>query len=134
MDKEQLVDRAHFIELLNERFPSVYADITDLESGLLHMEMGVLSQATRLAIEEERWKDVAEHYDFIAKVFSRANADVNNAVYVSYLENVLLGEESSKFSQARRMLPDTLKCALVELEKHFDMLAKQAEVNRERRK
>jgi len=128
MDRELRVDRTSFLELLKTRFPSVYEAITDLETGLLHMEMGVFSHATRFAIEEARWDVVAEHYDLIANFFSKATPDVKNAIYVSYLENILLGESSENFVEARRILPSILSTALIDLEKHFAMLAEQAEI------
>jgi hypothetical protein len=56
-------------------------------------------------------------------VLSSAAADVENAVYVSYLENVFLWDERPAFSDARKKLPPRLARGLFELEEHFAMLA-----------
>jgi hypothetical protein len=60
-------------------------------------------------------------------VLSSATADVENAVYVSYLENVFLWNERPAFVNARKMLPPRLARGLFELEEHFAMLASHVE-------
>src|SRR5215475_2765880 len=42
--------------------------------------------------------------------FRNAALEVENAVYVSYLENGFLGEERAAFLRARSTLPDQLLC------------------------
>jgi len=122
-NKEHPVDRELFLELLNKRFPKVYADIDEIDSGLLHLEMAVFSHATSRAIEEMSWREVSKHFDFISDIFSRGTPEIQNAVTVSYLENVFIGEGSPRISKARSMLPHALSISLVELENHFEMLS-----------
>jgi hypothetical protein len=117
------IDRETFLQVLATRFPEIAENIGELESGLLHLEMGVVSNATREAITAENWQTVAVHFSFIAEVFAHGNEAIQNAVYVSYLENVLLGEASTEFATARAMLPPALAEAIVQLEAHFEMLA-----------
>lgn len=118
------VDRDAFLRALAGRFPSIAQSIGDLERGLLHAEMGVVSDATRTEIAVRNWESVKEHFSFIAEVFVAADDAVRNAVYVSYLENVLLGETAEHFAQARAMLPPVLVQAMAELEEHFEKLAR----------
>ena len=117
------IDREAFLQALNARLPEIAASISDIESGLLHPEMGVVSHATRSAINAHNWDAVKEQFEFIGEIFVRANDAVRNAVYVSYLENVLLRETSSDFKKARAMLPPSLSLAMAELEAHFEGLA-----------
>ena len=117
------IDREAFLQALTERFPEIAASISDIESGLLHPEMGVISHATRSAIAAHKWEAVKEQFEFIGEIFVGANDAVRNAVYVSYLENVFLGETSSDFKMARAMLPPVLNHAMSELEAHFERLA-----------
>jgi hypothetical protein len=118
------IDRELFLLALTERFPEIAAQISDIEAGLLHPEMSVVSTATRNAIEVGDWQAVATHFEFVGEVFAGGNEAVRNAVYVSYLENVLLGETATQFSFARAMLPPVLGEAMVELEAHFERLAR----------
>jgi hypothetical protein len=117
------IDREAFLQALTTRFPKIAANISDIESGLLHPEMGVVSHTTRAAITAHDWEAVKEQFEFIGEIFVGANEAVRNAVYVSYLENVLLRETSSEFKKARAMLPPVLSHAMVELDAHFESLA-----------
>ena len=123
MPTSPLVDRERFLAALSERFPEVASSITDIEAGLLHPEMSVVSHATRRAIEKQDWQVVQAHFQFLDRIFSNGNEAVRNAVYVSYLENVFLGETAEHFLAARAMLPEMLSTALTELEAHLKMLA-----------
>ena len=118
------IDREEFLRALATNLPEIAAKITDIESGLLHPEMAVLSHATQEAIEAQDWQAVATHFSFITEVFAEGTEAVKNAVYVSYLENVLLGETSVNHESARAMLPSTLATALAELESHFEKLSR----------
>ncbi len=124
MSTQTPIDRELFLTALAERFPEITARISDVEAGLLHPEMSVVSAATRNAIEAGDWNAVAAHFKFVAEIFAGGNEAVRNAVCVSYLENVLLGETAVQFSTARAMLPSVLSKAMVELEAHFERLAR----------
>ncbi len=124
MPTQAPIDRELFLKALTERFPEVAVRIGELESGLLHPEMGVVSDATRSAIEAGNWQAVAAHFCFVSEVFAAGNEAVRNAVYVSYLENVLLGETAAQFLSARTMLPPVLADAMIQLEAHFERLTR----------
>jgi phosphoglycerate-specific signal transduction histidine kinase len=117
------IDRHSFLRALANRFPETAATISEIESGLLHPEMAVVSHATQEAIKEQRWDAVASHFAFIEEVFAGGNEAIKNAVNVSYLENIFLGETSASHASARALLPVKLAEALAELESHFQMLS-----------
>jgi len=118
------IDREEFLRALATQLPEIAAKITDIESGLLHPEIAVVSQATHEAIEAQDWQAVATHFSFITEVFAEGTEAVKNAVCVSYLENVFLGETSVNHESARSMLPPILATALAELENHFEKLSR----------
>jgi hypothetical protein len=116
-------DQRYYEELLALRFPSIAGTLTEIERGLLHMEMGTFAMATRNAIESERTEEVAAHLAFVDELFGRAAPDLDNAIYVSYLENVFLGRDDARYRRARSTLSDRLRAGFVELEegwKEFD--------------
>ena len=117
------IDREGFLRALALRFAEIAESITDIESGLLHPEMAVVSHATQKAIEARSWQTVAAHFSFIAGVFAGGTAEVRNAVCVSYLENLFLDEASGNHVSTRATLPPVLASALVDLENHFEMLS-----------
>lgn len=117
--KTGLTDHAAFQRLLVSLLPDVAAEIGDEERALLHMEMSVVARATCRAIENGDKDTIRRHFEFVDSVLSNAAPDVENAVYVSYLENVFLGEEKTAFLMARSTLPSRLSAALSDLEAHW---------------
>lgn len=121
-----LKDRCDFERLLAERFPDIAAEIDDIERGLLHLEMAVLARATCKAIQNGDSAQAQAHLAFVDELMSGAGPDLENAVYVSYLENVFLGSEDPRFVSARGILSKRLHDALIELEEHWKNIAESA--------
>ena len=88
-------DRNDFERLLAEHFPAIAAEIHDIERGLLHLEMAVLARATCRAVDLDDVHQVHAHLCFVDELLSDAGPDLENAVYVSYLENVFFGYRRS---------------------------------------
>jgi len=112
-------DQRYFEELLALRFPSIAGALTEIQRGLLHVEMGAFARATRDAIESGRTEEVAAHLGFVDELFGGAARDLDNAIYVSYLENVFLGRDDARYRHARSTLSDRLQAALVEVEERW---------------
>jgi hypothetical protein len=119
-----------FIRLLADRFPHVAANISEVEAGLLHLEISMLAKVTRHAIETEDWDQVRAHFEFVDELMADASPELENAIYVSYLENVLFGQKTPRFIAARRMLSRRLEAAMIGLEEHWSKLV---EADRRRR-
>jgi hypothetical protein len=117
-----LKDQGYFERLLAERFPAIAAEIDEYERGLLHPEMAVLARVTCRAIELGDSHQLQAHLSFVDELFSDAASDLENAVNVSYLENVFLWSEDPRYVSARAMLSRRLQIALTELEDHWEKL------------
>jgi len=98
------IDRDRFVALLAERFPNVAAAINDCSQGLLHLEMATLARATQAAIDDQDHDTVRRHFHFIDEIFQQAASDVENAVNVSYLENLRFGGCKAAPTKARELL------------------------------
>ena len=118
-----VIDHAAFNVLLATDLPEVAAEIDDDDRALLHLEMATVARCTCRAIENNDAQMVARYFDFIDRVLSTAASEVENAVYVSYLENVFLWDERSESLAARSKLPARLQVALKDLEAHWASLA-----------
>lgn len=116
------IDRERFIALLNEQFPEVAAKIDDISEGLLHLEMATFSRETQAAIDAQDNETVKRHFRFIDEVFRDAAPDVENAVNVSYLENLRFDGRKAGPTQARGLLPPRFHQALVDLEEYLAKL------------
>lgn len=115
-------NREQFLTGVEVLFPESFAKIEDIEDGLLHLEMADFSRTTMEAIKCGQTELVLAHLNFISGLFNRANSDLENAIYVSYLENIFLGELDREVEAARLLLPENLVIALTDLEKHFENL------------
>ncbi|WP_165247295.1 DUF7674 family protein [Paludisphaera soli] len=116
------IDRERFVALLNERLPEVASQIDDASEGLLHLEMGVLGRATQAAIDSQHRETVKQHFRFVDEVLRDAASDVENAVYVSYLEHLRFEGRKAGPTKARSLLPPRLHQALIALEEHLTKL------------
>jgi hypothetical protein len=116
------IDHPRFIALLTERFPEVAAGIDDISQGLLHLEMATLARATQTAIDGQDRVTVRRHFQFIDDVFRDAAPDVENAVYVSCLENLRFDGPTAAPTDARNLLTPRLRQAVADLEAYLDRL------------
>jgi hypothetical protein len=114
-----LKNQEDFERLLAERFPEIAADIDDAERDLLHLEMAVFARATCKAIESGDLKQVQEHLQFADELLSDCGPDLENAIYVSYLENVFLRSDDTRYLSMQAILSERLQNALNELEEHW---------------
>jgi hypothetical protein len=119
------IGHSRFIALLTQRFPEIFANVGDCARRLLHPEMGTVAQATQLAINAGDHETVRKHFEFIDEVLQDAAPDVENAVYVSYLENLRFDESEAESACARKLLPPRLRQALVDLEAHWQNISRQ---------
>src|SRR6266508_2719610 len=106
------IDHSRFIGLLTERFPEVASTIDECSQGLLHPEMATLARATQAAIDDQDKPTVLRHFQFIDEVFRDAAPDVENAVNVSYLENLRFDGRKTAPTNARDLLMPRLRQAL----------------------
>ena len=115
--------RCRFADFLAKHFPQVAASIDDAHVGVLHLEVGALKLATRNAIWTRDWPTVRTHLSFVDSVLEAADAELHDAVGVSYLGSLLYGETSINFAKARTLLPRRLAVALEIIERHYEDLA-----------
>ncbi|MCP4989783.1 MAG: hypothetical protein GY928_28120 [Colwellia sp.] len=120
--KTDVIGRTEFIESIKSRFPESLQEMDDLEDELLHIDMANFARTTTNAILNENYSLVQDHFNFISELLSKASSELENAIHVSYLENVLLDQTDSNHLDARKLLPENLKKALAELEEHFEKI------------
>lgn len=87
------------------------------------MEMAVFARATCRAVDAADWDQVQAHFGFAGELLSAASPELENAVYVSYLEDVFLSSEGHQYLLARSMLSERLQTALAEIETHWRRVA-----------
>ncbi len=114
--------RADFIYQLTLCFPEVAALIDENDFGVLPLEIGAMAAASGEAIARLDFHAVRRHFLFIGKLAERADEGLLDAIQISYLESLLLGETSTAHAEARYLLPKTLGELLRKSERHFERL------------
>ncbi len=117
-----VMTRADFIHHVTMHLPEVSARIEEDDFTILHLEMAAMKLATRDAILAYEFHTVRRHYSFIAYLFEHADKELHDAIRVSYLESLFIGEETAEYEHARGLLPKNLAETLKKLESRYPLL------------
>lgn len=117
------ISRSDFVRQLNSRFPEIAGLMDESDFGILLLEIGTMTVATKEAIGNFDLLTVRRHLAFIGDLYERAEAELRKAIQIAYLENLFLGETSYAHVEARCLLSDSLLDALKKSESHFGRLA-----------
>ncbi len=115
---------SRFAGALAIHFPDVAASIDEADYGVLHLEVGEFKLATLHAIQRRDWPVVRAHFEFVDSLLETADAELHDAIGVSYLGSLFFLETSLNFAKARSLLPRRLAVALEIIERHYEELAR----------
>jgi hypothetical protein len=115
--------QAKFEKLVLAEFPQLQQEFTEAE-GLIHLQMGSFSRFAQAAMERNDLDTLRRCYHLVAEIMNTAPSELENAIYVSFLENLDF-ESSSYGGEARRLLPSVLEKALDEVNEHWERIGKQ---------
>src|SRR5215204_2824921 len=119
------INKDEFIRIVLAEFPQLKEDFAEFED-LLHLQMAAFTRLAQRAIDEKDAGTLDKCYRPASKILDKADSKVENAIYVSFLENLSFFDSSSE-SEERNRLPVNLEKALIELEEHFEFLRKNQE-------
>jgi hypothetical protein len=109
-----LVDRHAFLAQLAAHFPDVVKQINRYESGLLHCEVGAFRRATEEAMDAGQLWVAEQHFRFVEQLLRAADPQLRNALEVSYLEDLALGDCTPERYQAiKERMPQSLRELLI---------------------
>jgi hypothetical protein len=111
-----LLRRTDFMQQVTLYLPEVAARIEESDFGVVHLEVGAMKLATRDALARSDFTTVREHLFLIANLFDRADAELYEAIRISYLEALFLDEVSAAHIVARGMLSQPMENALRQAE------------------
>jgi hypothetical protein len=107
-----LLRRTDFMKQVTLYLPEVAARIEESDFGVVHLEVGAMKLATRDALARSDFTTVREHLFLIANLFDRADAELYEAIRISYLEALFLDEVSAAHIVARSMLSKPMENVL----------------------
>src|SRR5512145_331587 len=99
-----LLRRTDFMKQVTLYLPEVAERIEESDFGVAHLEVGAMKLATREAFARSDFATVRKHLLLIADLFERADAELYEAIRISYLEALFLDEVSAAHIVARSML------------------------------
>jgi hypothetical protein len=115
-----LLKRTDFIKLVTLYLPEVAAHIEESDFGILHLEMGAMKLATKDAFTRNDFTTIRKHLFLIADLFERADAELYDAIRISYLEALFLCDTSAAHIVARGMLSKPLENAIRQAERRLE--------------
>ncbi len=107
-----LIKRSDFMKQVTLFLPEVAARIEESDFGIVHLEVGAMKLATRDALACSDLATVRKHMLLIADLFDRADAELYEAIRISYLEALFLDEVSAAHIVVRGMLSRPMENAL----------------------
>lgn len=117
-----LLRRTDFMKQITLYLPEIAARIEESDFGVLHLEVGAMKLATKDAIANRDFVSVRKYLMLVAEFFDRADAELYDAIHISYLEALFLDEVSSAYTEARNMLSRSMENALRQSELHLERL------------
>ena len=107
--------RDEFLARLAAEYPSIVADINEYEAGLLHCEVAVFRRATERAMDAGRLTEVERHFRLVEQMLPVADPALENALEISYLEDLALGEWTpTRYRIVRDRMPVAMRAVLIE--------------------
>lgn len=109
MDRQQLLAR------LTAEFPEVAAQIRDDEAGLLHYEVAAFRRATGEALDSGHLWSAERHFRFVAEMLAEADPQLRNALEISYVEDLALGDFSpERHAAVKSRMPRSSRALVIE--------------------
>jgi hypothetical protein len=106
--------RDEFLARLIADFPAVVAEISQYEAGQLHCEVGAFRRATELAMDAGNTWEAEKHFRLVEELLTTADPELRNALEVSYLEDLALGQcTPQRYEAVRERMPTTLRQILI---------------------
>jgi hypothetical protein len=97
-----MIDHSLLMTMLAKQFPEVISAIDEYEAGFLHCEIGVFRSTVEQAMDEGRLWDVERYLRFVDEILPDADVAVQNAIEVSFIEDLALGEHTEARQRAIR--------------------------------
>jgi hypothetical protein len=115
------INHEQLMAILRREVPDIDSHIDQYGSGLLHCEVGAFLRMTEQAMDQGRLWEAERHFRLVERILGEAGPEVRNALEISYLEELALGECTPARRQAvKERMPVALRRIMVS---HSDVWA-----------
>jgi hypothetical protein len=108
----------HYFNELTQQFPSLKTEIEELEA-LNHIKMEVFARYTNLQIQKRHPKEFKRCLEFQESMIEVMPDEIENALYVSYIEPLLLGQFATQMKKKVATMPPKFKEKYEEYAAHY---------------
>lgn len=110
-----------FRAMVEAEFPGTLAKAAKVYGGgILHIEMSTFGRTTREAIDSGKLWLAERHFRFIADIWPRADPELENAIDVSYVEELALSKATpQRHAAIRERMPPQLRAKLIEIHEQW---------------
>ena len=93
------INREQFLKQMKSQFPDGYANISEAEQGLLHCEMAAFRIWVENKLEKGYEWNCQKAFEFIAQCLTKADPQLQNAIEVSFIEDLALWGNYPEFQK-----------------------------------
>ena len=105
-----------FLDLLEAEFPDVAGEIRAEGDDLLHLDTATFRRATERAMDAGQFWAAEQHFRFVERVLRDAAPDVENALAVSYIEDLALGGCTPlRYRAVKERMPPKLRAEMTSI-------------------
>ena len=109
-----------FLDLLEASFPDVAAEIRAQGHSLPHLAAATFRQATERAMDAGQFWAVQQHSLFVEQVRNDATPDLANALDISYVEDLALGEcTPQRYRAVKERMPSKMRAELASIHRNW---------------
>jgi hypothetical protein len=119
----KITNELYFNELTRQ-FPELKTEIDAFEA-LNHLKMEVFSRYTNLQIQKRKPKEFSRCLAFQESMIDVMSDEIENALYVSYIESLLLGQYAVQMKKKVAMMPPKFKAKYEEYATNYYNLGKK---------
>ena len=107
-----------YFDALTQQFPTLKKEIDDLEA-LNHIKMEVFATYTNLQIQKRHPKEFMRCLEFQESMIDVIPDEIENALYVSYIESLMLGQFAVQMKKKVATMPPKFKEKYEEYTTHY---------------
>jgi len=109
-------ERLEFIKEMESLFPDAFAQIDKYERGLLHCEMGAFRSYIEKKMDEGSEWYCEQAFRFIESCLSQAGPNLENAIEVSFIYDLALGEHNERrYKIVKERMPQSIRAKMVHI-------------------
>ena len=112
--------REEFLLRLEKEFPEAYSSIDEYEKGQLHCEMGAFRVYVEKAMLNGQEWSCEKAFSFIDKCLSAADPELKNAIEISFIEDLALGEQNKAIHKIiKERAPKDIREKMIEVDDYW---------------